>query len=81
MLRRSATAFAVIAALSLGACAGKKDRPQADLAASKITTIGVNSYLNLRAEPSTQADVLRQLYYGQELIVGAAIFTLHWSTK
>ena len=45
MLRRSATAFAVIAALSLGACAGKKDRPQADLAASKITTIGVNSYL------------------------------------
>ena len=45
MLRRSATAFAVIAALSLGACAGKKDRPQADLAASKVTTIGVNSYL------------------------------------
>jgi len=45
MLRRTATAFAVIAALSLGACASKKDRPQGDLAAAKITTIGVNSYL------------------------------------
>ena len=31
-------------ALGLSAC-GKKDRPKADLAASKITTIGVNSYL------------------------------------
>ena len=30
--------------LSLSAC-GKKDRPKADLAASKVTTIGVNSYL------------------------------------
>lgn len=30
--------------LSLGAC-GKKDRPKADLAASQVTTIGVNSYL------------------------------------
>ena len=62
MLRRSATAFAVIAALSLGACAGKKDRPQADLAASKITTIGVNSYLwraaldTLNFMPLTSAD-------------------------
>ena len=35
----------------------------------KVTNIGVNSYLNLRAEPSTQSGVLRQLYYGQELIV------------
>ena len=34
-----------------------------------VTNIGVNSYLNLRAEPSTQAEVLRQLYYGQQLIV------------
>ena len=33
-----------IAALSLAACGGK-DRPKADLAASKVTTIGVNSYL------------------------------------
>lgn len=35
-----------IAALALSACGGgNKDRPKADLAASKITTIGVNSYL------------------------------------
>ena len=33
-----------VAALALVSC-GKKDRPKADLAASKITTIGVNSYL------------------------------------
>jgi hypothetical protein len=32
------------AALALVSC-GHKDRPKADLAASKITTIGVNSYL------------------------------------
>jgi hypothetical protein len=31
-------------ALGLSAC-GKKSRPKADLAASKVTTIGVNSYL------------------------------------
>ena len=31
-------------ALSIAACGGK-DRPQADLAASQVTTIGVNSYL------------------------------------
>ena len=30
--------------LGLGACS-KKDRPKADLAASRVTTIGVNSYL------------------------------------
>ena len=35
----------------------------------KVTNIGVNSYLNLRQEPNTQSGVLRQLYYGQELIV------------
>lgn len=34
-----------------------------------VTNIGVNSYLNLRAAPNTQAEVLRQLYYGQQLIV------------
>lgn len=34
------------ALLPLAACGGgSKDRPKADLAASKITTIGVNSYL------------------------------------
>jgi hypothetical protein len=36
-------AFAAIAALA--ACSGHKDRPKADLAASKVTTIGVNAYL------------------------------------
>ncbi len=47
MIRRSAAALAVSAALalSLGACAGKGDRPKGDLAASRVTTIGVNSYL------------------------------------
>lgn len=33
-----------IAALALAGC-GQKDRPKADLAAAKVTTIGVNSYL------------------------------------
>jgi hypothetical protein len=31
--------------LPLAACGGGKDRPKADIAASKITTIGVNAYL------------------------------------
>ena len=35
----------VLAALALSACGGNKSRPKADLAASRITTIGVNSYL------------------------------------
>ena len=34
-----------LAALSVAACGGGKDRPKADLAASKVTTIGVNAYL------------------------------------
>lgn len=34
-----------------------------------VTNIGVNSYLNMRAEANTQSAVLRQLYYGQQLIV------------
>ena len=33
------------AALALGACSGGGDRPRADLAASQVTTIGVNAYL------------------------------------
>lgn len=47
MNRRPVAALAISAAmvLSLGACAGKRDRPTGDLAASKVTTIGVNSYL------------------------------------
>jgi len=32
-------------AVSLAACGGGKDRPKADLAASQVTTIGVNAYL------------------------------------
>ncbi|WP_309752104.1 DUF3576 domain-containing protein [Novosphingobium sp.] len=35
----------VLAALAQSACGGNKSRPKADLAASRITTIGVNSYL------------------------------------
>jgi hypothetical protein len=50
MVRRlssTATAGLLLAAiLPLAACGGgAKDRPKADLAASKVTTIGVNAYL------------------------------------
>ena len=34
----------------------------------KVTQIGVNSSLNLRQGPDTSTDILRVLYYGQELI-------------
>jgi predicted small lipoprotein YifL len=46
MIALSRPMVAVALVLSLAAC-GKKARPlvQADLAASKVTTIGVNSYL------------------------------------
>jgi hypothetical protein len=48
MFRRHRTAL-VVAALSatlpLAACGGGGARPAADLAASKVTTIGVNAYL------------------------------------
>ncbi|MEX0343062.1 MAG: DUF3576 domain-containing protein [Erythrobacter sp.] len=44
-LRRPATiAVAIAATASLAACGGR-ERPQADLAAAQVTTIGVNSYL------------------------------------
>lgn len=45
MIRR--LRFAVLGSLALGlaACAGGNDRPAADLPASQVTTIGVNSYL------------------------------------
>ena len=36
-----------------------------------VNQIASSSYLNLRLEPSTSAPVVRQLYYGQELIVTA----------
>ena len=42
LLTRVGLAAAI--ALALAGC-GKKDRPKADLAASQVTTIGVNSYL------------------------------------
>jgi hypothetical protein len=38
-------ALMVGAALSLTACMGGGSRPQADIAASQVTTIGVNAYL------------------------------------
>jgi hypothetical protein len=45
MLRPSRLAVGLSAALALAACGGGGKRPVADLAASKVTTIGVNSYL------------------------------------
>ncbi len=46
MTRLLRTAFVASLALPLVACGGgSKDRPRGDLAASQITTIGVNSYL------------------------------------
>lgn len=44
LFRIGRTGLVAMAALTLVSCSGK-DRPKADLAASKITTIGVNSYL------------------------------------
>ena len=43
--RPAALALALLAAGALTACGGGKSRPKADLAASQVTTIGVNSYL------------------------------------
>lgn len=40
-----ATGLLLATATLLGACGGGKERPRADLAASRITNIGVNSYL------------------------------------
>ncbi len=40
---RAAAALAIVAVL--GGCASKEKRPKADLAAAKVNTIGVNSYL------------------------------------
>jgi hypothetical protein len=45
MFRPLRSALVVCAALALASCGGGKERPKADLAASRITTIGVNSYL------------------------------------
>ena len=43
-LLRTATVLALVA-LPLSACSRGGDRPRADLAASRVTTIGVNAYL------------------------------------
>jgi hypothetical protein len=57
---RAALAGAVV--FTLGACSSGNARPQADLAAAQVTTIGVNSYLwrasleALSFMPLTQAD-------------------------
>ena len=45
MTRLLRTAILGSVALTLAACGGGGDRPRADLAASKVTTIGVNAYL------------------------------------
>ena len=34
----------------------------------KVTQINVNSSLNMREKPDTSSEILRVLYYGQELI-------------
>ncbi|WP_221792514.1 DUF3576 domain-containing protein [Aquisediminimonas sediminicola] len=44
MLRPVALPLLLVAAVALSGC-GKKERPVADLAASKVTSIGVNAYL------------------------------------
>ena len=44
--RRPAGALVLAAAAAaLGACSGGNERPQADLAAAQVSTIGVNAYL------------------------------------
>lgn len=64
MFAKTAGRGLVLGALALGlaACGGGDARPQADLAASQVTSIGVNSYLwrasleALSFMPLTQAD-------------------------
>lgn len=41
----SRAGIVALAAVALAGCGGGKDRPKADLAASRVTSIGVNSYL------------------------------------
>lgn len=45
MTTRTRIALMSLPLLALAACGGGRDRPRADLAASQVTTIGVNSYL------------------------------------
>ena len=44
-MNRMRAAVAATLVLGLAACGGGHSRPRADLAASKVTTIGVNAYL------------------------------------
>jgi hypothetical protein len=61
-LRGAPAVLALAPALALAACGGGNERPQADIAASQVTAIGVNSYLwrasleALSFMPLTQAD-------------------------
>jgi hypothetical protein len=45
MARRISTAFAIALVVMSTAACSKKARPKADLAASQVTTIGINAYL------------------------------------
>ena len=45
MLRMLRTTLVATTLAALAACSGGSGRPKADLAASRVTTIGVNSYL------------------------------------
>ena len=63
LLRFSLLRLSVLApAFALAACGGGNERPEADIAASQVTAIGVNSYLwrasleTLSHMPLTQAD-------------------------
>jgi Domain of unknown function (DUF3576) len=44
-MRLKGLALVLLASTALLSACGKKDRPETDLAASKVTSIGVNSYL------------------------------------
>jgi hypothetical protein len=62
LLRAARGAAIGLLVLGLAACGGGNDRPRADIAASQVTYIGVNSYLwratleTLSFMPLTQAD-------------------------
>jgi hypothetical protein len=44
-MRLNGFALVLVSGLALSSCGGGKERPATDLAASQVTTIGVNSYL------------------------------------
>ena len=45
MVRRLSTATAIALIVTTAACGGGNKRPKTDLAASQVTTIGINAYL------------------------------------